>query len=158
MSTQTKPTPTPAQTAAPVLNAQTPGPLEWQTEEGGELCTNRGFALWAGDSLVAERRPESPDIPREPMGANARLLAASFNAFDRAGRALGVDAAELAEGLDLVALIHAARECVVSASIRDGYEVNALARALAPLSTLTTATEPTAGAGAGAKGGKGRTP
>lgn len=39
---------------------------------------------------------------------DARLLAASFNAFDKAGRALGVDAAELAERIDLAALIKAA--------------------------------------------------
>lgn len=39
---------------------------------------------------------------------DARLLAASFNAFDKAGRELGIDAAELAERVDLAALIKAA--------------------------------------------------
>jgi hypothetical protein len=33
---------------------------------------------------------------------DARLLAAAYNAFDKAGRELGVDAAELAEKVDLV--------------------------------------------------------
>lgn len=43
---------------------------------------------------------------------DARLLAASFNAFDKAGRELGIDAAELAERIDLAALIHAARHAL----------------------------------------------
>lgn len=44
--------------------------------------------------------------------ANSRLFAASFNAFNHAGRALGIDASELAESLDLVGLIHAAQALV----------------------------------------------
>lgn len=48
--------------------------------------------------------------PEHVTAANARLLAASFNAFDKAGRELGIDAATLAEGLDLAAFIRAARE------------------------------------------------
>ncbi len=42
--------------------------------------------------------------PRETE-ANAALLAASFNSFDEAGRALGVDATELAKSLDLASVI-----------------------------------------------------
>ena len=38
---------------------------------------------------------------------DARLLAASYTAFDKAGRALGVDAAELAESIDFAELIRA---------------------------------------------------
>lgn len=46
--------------------------------------------------------------------ANARLLAASYNAFDKAARELGVDATELAERIDLAALILAATNAVLA--------------------------------------------
>lgn len=97
-------TPTPTQTRA--INAQTAGPLECATVEGRGLCTQRGFSLWSQNGeCVAERRPETSDAPREPMEANARLLTASYTAFDRAGRELGIDAAELAESIDIAEMI-----------------------------------------------------
>ncbi len=55
---------------------------------------------------------DSPIISRDQAIANARLIAAAYSAFDKAGRELGIDATELAGKLDLVALIHAAREVV----------------------------------------------
>lgn len=44
--------------------------------------------------------------------ANARLLASSYSSFDRAARALNVDAAELAEGIDLAGLIRSLQDMV----------------------------------------------
>lgn len=45
--------------------------------------------------------------------ARARLVKASFNAFNQAGRALGIDAAELAESINLVAIFDALEHSLV---------------------------------------------
>lgn len=102
------------------INAQTPGKVSIHERRPGFS----GHTL----SLVAESaHPNGHDRERvEIVGwgqigcqtpeaiakklANARLLAASYTAFDKAARALGLDAATLAEGIDLAALIRAARE------------------------------------------------
>ncbi len=42
---------------------------------------------------------------RETQLASRHLLASAYTAFDKAGRALGVDAAQLAEQIDLAACV-----------------------------------------------------
>jgi hypothetical protein len=46
--------------------------------------------------------------------ADANLLAAAYNAFDKAGRELGVDAATLAAQIDIAAILTALREMVIA--------------------------------------------
>lgn len=84
-------------------NAQTPGPLYVGT----------GHAIQTGDPASLSRGRILADLThsdQRDLGAEARLFAASYTLLDRAGRNLGVDAATLAERLDLAALIRAARE------------------------------------------------
>jgi len=84
------------------INAQTPGPVR----------------VGLGHSLFVPASPDNPDgmiaairylggskVNLAETQANAHLLAASFNAFDRAGRALGVDATNLATHIDIAVLI-----------------------------------------------------
>lgn len=100
------------------MNTQTPGPLvvmpcpkhhgkhpfhdhRWLATADAEI--ERGHDPRPGEwslsrgSLIAEMRDGDP--------ANARLLASAYTAFDKAGRELGIDAAELAERLDVAELI-----------------------------------------------------
>lgn len=92
------------------MNLQTPGPLECVPEKGRGLCSGRGFVLWSRDGyVIAERRPETCDSPHEPMEVNAALLTASYNAFDKAGRELGMDATELARTIDVAAMVRVLR-------------------------------------------------
>lgn len=93
------------------INAQTAGPL----------CTD-GLHLHApyhdeGTTLVADLVPHRlGSADRRPFDearqSNARLLAAAYTAFDRAGRTLNVDAAILAESIDVAALVCAARDAI----------------------------------------------
>lgn len=108
------------------MNAQLPGPLavmpcpdyagkhpfhdsRWIATADAEV--ERGYDTRSGEwslargTLIAQMRDVDP--------ATARLLAASYTAFDRAGRALNCDAAELAERVDLVSLIRLARRAAV---------------------------------------------
>jgi hypothetical protein len=82
-------------------NCQTPGPL-------GVLKSNL-VSLAFGVEVAEVNGPNRADKTEEKQ-ANRRLLAASYNLLDRAGRELGIDAAELAKGLDLAALIRAAQD------------------------------------------------
>lgn len=83
------PTPSNPSTVS-AINAQTAGPLRVSHT-----------ILFAPDRSVIARAFD--DSAEEE--ANARLLASSYTAFDKAGRELGIDAAELAEKIDLAALI-----------------------------------------------------
>ena len=85
------------------INQQTPGPA-WVDDDN---CVATG----GGDDYrtIAEVfRPNRRDLI-SIKNANARLLAAAYTAFDKAGRDLGVDAAELAHRIDLAGLIHFVR-------------------------------------------------
>lgn len=87
------------------INAQTPGPVAAVSPHPGQWAlvpVNHGKApeCW---TLAYVRDFQRNDAE------NARLFAASYNAFDKAGRELGIDAAELAERIDLVTLIRAVR-------------------------------------------------
>lgn len=90
------------------MNAQTLGPA---------IHARNGF-ITAGlrdddlPQVIAEvNGPNRLDrIPERD--ANRALVAASFTAFDRAGRELGIDAAELARAVDLAALIRGAQEAL----------------------------------------------
>jgi hypothetical protein len=88
-----------------MTTAHTPGPLEFleagRTEEGfnrGQPLTitevggarNDVANLYSADDATVS-------ITREEAIGNARLLAAAYNAFDSAARALNVNAVELAE-------------------------------------------------------------
>lgn len=101
------------------MNHQTAGPL---TLSRGELTSDNP------GTLVAEAHGPTSAHRMEERAANRRLLAASYNAFDTAGRALGVDAAELAEALDLAKLIRIARAVVTSSRVPDCPELDSLAR------------------------------
>ena len=92
-------------------NAQLPGPLDAKRLNGGP----KAYPSWArGSLLTAEANPwfvatlEDCDNTE----TTARLLAASYTMADRAGRSLGVDAADLCAKTDLAALIRAAQTAV----------------------------------------------
>ena len=109
------------------MNAQTPGPLITDTSHKAD---REGVTLWMDDVIIADVVPDQHGQHKP----NAALLAASYSAFDRAGRELGIDAATLAASLDLAALIRAAREAVTEPS-PDTPALIALARLLADLPT-----------------------
>ncbi len=67
-----------------------------------------GLQLWSHDLIIAH----VVDDQHNQKKANAELLAASYSAFDKAGREMGVDATELAKTLDVAAVIRAAREVI----------------------------------------------
>ncbi len=106
------------------INQQTPGPLNhWPTHWAGGSDSRKidgHNTVWL-DSVRGELARIVPNGSRvdELTMADARLLAAGFTAFDKAGRALGVDAAELGEKLDLVFLIRAARKAAHATNDHD---------------------------------------
>lgn len=110
------------------MNAQTPGPINPQTDEPSGLCTQKGFTLWTEQGYVlAERRPNTCDTPPGDMEANAALLAAAYTAFDEAARELEVDAAELARVLPLAEVIRYALDyCQLHTAAHDKRDVGRL--------------------------------
>lgn len=104
------------------MNDQLPGPCIVKRPLIANLHGPRIFA--AGDEIA--------DVPAYLLAKKpiADLIAASYTAFDKAGRELEIDAAELAKRLDLAALIRAARAVVASSQVCDTHEVDALARLL----------------------------
>jgi len=86
------------------MNHQTQGPYR---NEGVELI-DVGDVPSVPHAVIrseGERWVALVELTDEECAANARLVPAALNAFDKAGRALGVDAAELAERIDLAALL-----------------------------------------------------
>lgn len=122
------------------MNHQTPGPI-FNRQAPPQFPHSRNLETKMGDrvALVDPKPFWDAGLDGETRhDTNARLLAASFNAFDKAGRELGIDAAELAEKLDLAALITAAL-AVNNArllSSRDVRVISAQARLSAALATL----------------------
>ncbi len=93
------------------INSHTPGPFR---HEGTELL-DVGDVPSVPHAVIrseGERWAALVEVTDGECEANARLVPAALNAFDKAGRTLGVDAAELAERVDLAALIHAARHAL----------------------------------------------
>lgn len=92
----------------PPINTQTPSPLH----EGGpgQLMDAYGNLVAACQSYGAGIVPAGYVCPWHLTEPNARLLCASFNAFDKAGRELSLDAATLAARIDITALIRLARD------------------------------------------------
>lgn len=93
------------------INSQTPGPLcgsisDATQIDGPDNSTVLLVSEWLGTSLEG--------------CATAVLARNAYNAFDKAGRTLGVDASELAEKIDLAALITAARD-LRDAAIRPNF-------------------------------------
>lgn len=80
------------------MNKQTRGPV---TRYGGHK--RRWGVRHSAGSLCQLTRGDV--VGQE--AASAKLLAAAYTAFDKAGRALGIDAAELAETLDIAAIVRA---------------------------------------------------
>lgn len=73
--------------------------------------------LWLPDmeSALAGIRPQSFEyasgfIPTEQQKANAALLAASYSAFDKAGREMNIDAVTMARKIDIRNLIKLAHK------------------------------------------------
>ncbi len=92
------------------INLQTTGPIATDAAESGGV---RLFSTVNGANVAFTDDLNDRDLKGQyEDAANGRLLAAAYSAFDKAGRELGIDATELAGKLDLVALIHAAREVV----------------------------------------------
>ncbi len=92
-------------------------------KDGNKLNNHHTNLQWGTAKTNAEHRDEHGTTSRGPSASAAQytrqerelahdlaLLAASYSAFDKAGRELGVDATELAKTIDLAALIRAARE------------------------------------------------
>lgn len=110
MNTTQPPTQRPARRKARArksvsLNSQMEGPLNVSSREtDGDLTirNSEGFIVAVVNQYAAKFKDKRDE-------RNARLLATSYTAFDKAGRALGVDAAELAEQIDLPALILASQ-------------------------------------------------
>jgi hypothetical protein len=106
------------------MNHQTQGPFR---NEGVELI-DVGDVPSVPHAVIrseGERWVALVEIMDGECEANARLIPAALNAFDKAGRALGVDAAELAERIDLAALITALQ--AVNARINGEFDHPALA-------------------------------
>ncbi len=59
------------------------------------------------------------------LSAAGRLIGTAYTSYDKAGRALGIDAADLAGRLDLVALIRAARAVVLASERQRGRNAGA---------------------------------
>lgn len=76
------------------INPQTPGPLTVTKARHLDYVHTVKADRWGNTDPVCTA--ESDD---------ARLLAAAYNAFDKAGRELGTDAAELAERIDIAGLV-----------------------------------------------------
>src|ERR1700735_3894767 len=90
----------------------TPGPLEFLERDATEDIWNRGEPLTLADmgtrndvANVFSADDSSVSITREQAVGNARLLAAAYNAFDSAARALNCNAVELAEAMQDGALL-----------------------------------------------------
>lgn len=83
------------------MNAQPPGPLSIV----GDLTPQLRAPLPGGSRVLANVIARGTD-------PETRLLAAAYTMADRAGRVLGVDAADLCAKLDLAALIKAAQTAV----------------------------------------------
>ena len=92
------------------INSQTPGPL-FNRQAPPQFPHSRNLETKMGDRVALVDPKPFWDTGLDGgtrHDTNARLLAASYTLLDRAGRELGIDAAELAEKLDLAALIRAA--------------------------------------------------
>lgn len=92
------------------MNSQTPGPI---TVKG----TSRGLfaapTIRNPDGLIAATRFLGSGIDaQEEHWVNAELLAASYTAFDKAGRELEVDAVELARSLDIAEALNLLGDCI----------------------------------------------
>lgn len=80
------------------INAQTPGRMIAVFHGNGKW----GLGSESRQGVIGSRDPwRGHEVESD---ANGRLLAAAYTAFDKAGRALGVDAATLAESIDLAGL------------------------------------------------------
>ncbi len=79
----------------PDINQQTPSPV---FVERDQIETDSGISIASVCGPNASAR-------RVERDANRRLLASAYTAFDKAGRELGVDAATLAERIDLAKLV-----------------------------------------------------
>jgi len=98
------------------INCQTIGPA-WVDDDG---C----IATGSGDDYqtIAEVYGPNAIARKSEKHANKHLIAASYTAFDKAGRELGIDAAALAQTLDIEALIVCLRATVLKYDIaRDIY-------------------------------------
>lgn len=84
------------------MNNQTPGPV---TPSFNGSDDTRLFAESVADSPRAVAKINMPVNRALESCSTAQLLAASYTAFDRAGRELGIDATELAESIDLAEVI-----------------------------------------------------
>jgi hypothetical protein len=94
-------------------NAQTPGPLaatNYTDNGGNEWTVNPQRRDGQAGRILAVLN--GADSDRNAL--DARLLALAYTAFDKSGRELGVDAAILAERIDLAALIKACHLLVMS--------------------------------------------
>jgi len=95
------------------INAQTPGPIAPGQNLPVTASLAPCFNLRGEPNPFLEERCKDED-------ANARLLRAGFNAFDKAGRELGIDAATLAERIDLAEVIRYALDYATLHTAKDG--------------------------------------
>ena len=97
------------------MNNQTPGPA---ILDGNRLIAPSGKTICP----ITRRCNEANEWEWSSAAneANAALLAAAYSSYDKAGRALGIDACALAQTLDIAALVRAARS-LVDASLADNF-------------------------------------
>lgn len=90
------------------INQQTPGPA----------VANDDYILIGVEECPRWPSGEFANLSGANRTNNARLFAAGYTAFDRAGRALGIDAAELAERIDITELVETLRKLKLAAFSR----------------------------------------
>lgn len=91
------------------MNHQTPGPAKAVSNRPEETDKLDRIKMPDGHNIAF-----IPDLelPYREEQANAKLLAASYTAFDKAGREMGVEAFKLAESINISGMISALELCV----------------------------------------------
>lgn len=79
------------------INQQTAGPLS--------LDPVTGCLYDSQDVVIADTINDQSPYGEKQQDANVALLKSAYNAFDKAARTLGVDAAELAGAIDLAEMV-----------------------------------------------------
>ncbi len=114
-------------------NRHTPGPLVW----AGTEAEPAAYVSLHGSTLDGNETRHVLTCSMEPTAADANLIAAAYTAFDKAARSLGVEAQDMAERLNLAALIRGVQEVLDAAAVPHGpARITRLESAIADLATV----------------------
>lgn len=92
------------------INQQTPQPWDIRATESDNDTNRLSLVIQFDAGHLHRRFHQTGGEQRTEDEATIRLARTASAAFDKAGRELGIDAATLAEGLDIAALIRNANE------------------------------------------------